>query len=363
MTAASHARITAAADLLSSGGVVAFPTETVYGLGAEISDPAAIRRVFEIKKRPTNHPLIVHIEDSSRLCHWAREVPKQARQLAERFWPGPLTLILPRSPFVPEAVTGGQDTVGLRVPDHPVALTLLGALGPGKALAAPSANRFGRVSPTTAEHVCEELGDDVDMVLDGGPCKVGLESTIVGFDGETAIVLRPGGIPITSLAEVLKGRVIAAEGAESAHRTVRVPGALSSHYAPLTPLELCSSRSIAARALEIDAKGLRVAILEWSDQCLSYLRRMSHPGRRIVHIAMPAAPEEYGRHLYATLRHHDRQGFDRLLIEAPPDGAAWLAIADRLRRASANTRMDEIRSGLKGGGAVVYEPVLNDLHE
>lgn len=366
---ASHARIAAAAGLLRSGGVVAFPTETVYGLGAEISDPSAIRRVFEIKKRPENHPLIIHIADLSRLGHWAQEVPEQARQLAERFWPGPLTLILPRSPLVSAAITGGQDTVGLRVPDHSVALALLRALGPEKALAAPSANRFGRVSPTTADHVREELGDDVDMVLDGGPCKVGLESTIVGFDGEMAIILRPGGIPVTAVAEVLKGRVIAAERAGLTRQAVRVPGALSSHYAPLTPLELCPSRSIGSRALEIDAEGLRVAILGWSDQCPSYLRPRNHLDKRIVHISMPATPEEYGRHLYATLRRHDREGFDRLLVEAPPDESAWLAIADRLRRASTHIRRNEIGSGVKEseeseeGGAIVNEPVLNDPHE
>ena len=365
----SHGRIATAAGLLRSGGVVAFPTETVYGLGAEISDPSAIRRVFEIKKRPENHPLIVHIADLSGLGHWAQEVPEQARRLAARFWPGPLTLILPRSPLVSAAVTGGQDTVGLRVPDHPVALALLRALGPEKALAAPSANRFGRISPTTADHVREELGDDADMVLDGGPCKVGVESTIVGFDGDMAIILRPGGIPLAAVAEVLKGRVIVAERAGLTRQAVRVPGALSSHYAPLTPLELWPSRSIGSRAHEIDAEGLRVAILGWSDECLSYLRPRSHRDKRIVYICMPATPEEYGRHLYATLRRHDREGFDRLLVEAPPDESAWLAIADRLRRASTHVRRNETGSGTKKsgesgeGGAIMKESVLNDPHE
>lgn len=359
---ASHAGIATAADLLRSGGVVAFPTETVYGLGAEISDPSAIRRVFKIKKRPANHPLIVHIADLSRLGRWAGEVPRQARQLAERFWPGPLTLILPRSPLVPVAVTGGQGTVGLRVPNHPVALALLRELGPQKALAAPSANRFGRVSPTTAAHVREELGEAVDMVLDGGQCEVGLESTIVGFDDGMAVVLRPGGISLDALAEALNGKVAMPERAMLDGRTLRVPGALSSHYAPSTPLELCSSGSIGPRACEIDAEGLRVAILGWSDLSMSYLcpGRADPPAGRIVHVAMPATPEEYGRQLYAALRRHDGEGFDRLLVEAPPDEPAWLAVSDRLRRASTPVRRGETCGGATRRNAIVDKPVFND---
>lgn len=168
-----HNQIEAAARLLRAGGVVAFPTETVYGLGADATDPEAVRKIFEIKGRPADHPLIVHISNATLLDQWAREIPEAARRLAERFWPGPLTLILLRSSHVSDAVTGGQDTVGLRVPDHPVALALLQELGPEKALAAPSANRFGRISPTTAAHVRAELSEGVSMVLDGGPCRVG----------------------------------------------------------------------------------------------------------------------------------------------------------------------------------------------
>jgi tRNA threonylcarbamoyl adenosine modification protein (Sua5/YciO/YrdC/YwlC family) len=194
------AQIEAAAAILRQGGVVAFPTETVYGLGADASNPDAVRRIFQIKGRPADHPLIVHLSDKSQLGHWAREVPEAARLLAEHFWPGPLTLILSRNKHVSDAVTGGQDTVGLRVPGHPVALALLRAMGPAAALAAPSANRYGRISPTTAAHVREELGDSVDMILDGGPCEVGLESTIVSFTGDTATVLRPGGIPLERTA-------------------------------------------------------------------------------------------------------------------------------------------------------------------
>ena len=231
----------AAATLLRAGGVVAFPTETVYGLGAEISHPSAVRRVFEIKKRPVDHPLIVHFADASGLDHWAQQVPEQAWRLAKRLWPGPLTLILPRSRHVPESVTGGQETVGLRVPDHPVAQALLQELGPERAVAAPSANRFGRISPTTAAHVQAELGEAVDMILDGGPCRIGLESTIVGFEGKTPVILRPGSIPAEELADILGEPVVMPSAIRP---TVRVPGALASHYAPATPLELCRSELI-----------------------------------------------------------------------------------------------------------------------
>jgi L-threonylcarbamoyladenylate synthase len=321
-----HSQIAAAVALLKAGGTVAFPTETVYGLGADVYNSSAVQRIFEIKKRPENHPLIVHFADPSRLHHWAREMPEQARKLAEYFWPGPLTLILPRSRHVPKNVTGGQDTVGLRVPDHPVALALLNALGPEGALAAPSANRFGRVSPTTAAHVHDEFGNAVDMILDGGACKVGLESTIVGFNDQTAIILRPGGIPLEALAEVLGGKVIVPERKS---RTVRVPGAFASHYAPMTPLELWPMESLWRRALELEAEGLRVVTMEWSTQNLS-----RPENKNILKFSMPQEPKVYGSLLYATLRRFDHEGFDRLLIEAPPDDPAWMAIADRLQRAS-----------------------------
>ncbi len=336
-----HSQIGEAAALLRAGGVVAFPTETVYGLGADISHPSAVRRIFEIKGRPEDHPLIVHFVDASGLGHWARQVPQQALRLAQHFWPGPLTLILPRSRQVPENVTGGQDTVGLRVPDHPVALGLLHELGPGHALAAPSANRFGHVSPTTAAHVRDELGDAVDMVLDGGPCRVGLESTIVGFDGQGAMILRPGGISQQALEEVLKVKIVLSDAAKSA---LRVPGALVSHYAPVTPLELWPSESLLLRASELEAKGLRVAILAYSLQ----VNDLNRPAtEQMVFFLMPAASIEYGRVLYATLRCFDHEGFDRILVEAPPDNPAWTAIADRLRRANSVPRCN----ARAGGGA------------
>jgi L-threonylcarbamoyladenylate synthase len=363
-TYASRSEIAAAAALLSKGGVVAFPTETVYGLGADVCNPSAVKRIFEIKGRPFDHPLIVHIADSSKLQHWAEDVPEQAWLLAERFWPGPLTLILPRSSHIPGNVTGGQGTVGLRIPDHPVALALLRALGPEGALAAPSANRFGQVSPTTAAHVREELGDNVDMVLEGGPCEIGLESTIVGFEGHSnqvdgqesnrgnsrAVILRPGGIPLAALAEVLNGNI---EVAEKPRHAVRVSGALASHYAPATPLELCSGEYLPRRSLDLEARGLKLGIMTWSEQSHAQLKQWESSGN-VVHFSMPPQPEGYGRQFYATLRRLDRARLDRLLVEMPPDEPGWTAVADRLRRASCtNVELHTARKNSKD--EAVYE--------
>ena len=351
VTLATRSEIAAAAALLRAGGVVAFPTETVYGLGANVSNPSAVKRIFEIKGRPFDHPLIVHIADSSRLQYWAEDVPEQAWLLAERFWPGPLTLILPRSSRVPGNVTGGQDTVGLRVPNHPVALALLEALGPEGALAAPSANRFGHVSPTTAAHVCGELGNSVDMILEGGPCEIGLESTIVGFEADTgeahtgpknrkrnggnsrAVILRPGGLPLAALAEVLNGNIVMAE---KLNRPPRVPGALASHYAPATPLELWPGEYLARRSLDLETRGLNVGIITWSEQFHAQLKQWEGSDN-VMHVPMPPETESYGRLLYATLRRLDNAHLDCLLVEMPPDKPEWMAIMDRLWRASCTT--------------------------
>ena len=347
---AAHGEIAAAAALLKTGGVVAFPTETVYGLGAEVSRPSAVKRIFDIKRRPYDHPLIVHIADASRLQYWANEIPQEAWQLAERFWPGPLTLILPHSRHVPKNITGGQSTVGLRVPAHPVALELLDALGPEEALAAPSANRFGRISPTTAAHVRDELGDAVDMVLDGGSCDVGLESTIVGFedqgDGKAnrVVVLRPGGISQASLEEVLGSKIISEAGTQP---RPRVPGALASHYAPATPLELWPEKHLYNRVRELRAQGLRLAVLTVSAQAHKHMK--NSPGKNIVYISMPQRPETYARVLYGTLRQFDHAAFDRLLVEETPDEPQWMAVADRLRRASCINIDTNTESGMLHG--------------
>jgi len=319
-------RIEAAAAILRKGGVVAIPTETVYGLAADASNADAVKRIFTIKGRPADHPLIVHIADESQLDHWASVVPKAAKLLARQFWPGPLTLILLRNKTVLDVITGGQDSIGLRVPDHPVALALLRAMGPDVGLAAPSANRYGRISPTTAQHVRDELGDSVDMILDGGPCQVGLESTIVSCIGNTVTVLRPGGIPVSAIEEVLQHKV---EVVDSTDAKIRVSGNVLSHYAPLTPLELVAKEALWQRACELEEQGLRVAILEWSSP---YEVHSDHAG--IVRTAMPANAVTYGQMLYATLRRLDNEHYDRLLAEAPPQSVEWLAVADRLLRAS-----------------------------
>ncbi|MDH4286294.1 MAG: L-threonylcarbamoyladenylate synthase [Gallionella sp.] len=317
--------IRAAADVLLRGGVVAFPTETVYGLGADAANPQALRRVFEIKGRPSDHPLIVHIGHVSLLEYWAGKIPEGAWRLAARFWPGPLTLILPCRAHVSRLVTGGQDTVGLRVPDHPVALALLRDMGVDKGLAAPSANRFGRVSPTTAEHVRAEFGEQVD-VLDGGPCRVGVESTIVGFSGNTPVLLRSGGIAVPALEETLGQKI---SQPDTAPTSMRAPGSLSSHYAPATPMEVWSAGAMGARAWELAAQGQRVAVMELSAELPHF------PGNpRLFRYPMPKRATAYAYALYATLRKIDAARFDRLLIEAPPKTANWQAVHDRLRRAA-----------------------------
>jgi len=305
-----------AVELLRAGRLVAFPTETVYGLGADASNPEAVARIFAAKGRPADHPLIVHLASAAQVADWASEFPAPARALAEAFWPGPLTLVLPRSTRVPDDVTGGQDTVGLRVPSHPVAHELLRRFGGG--VAAPSANRHGRVSPTRAEHVREELGDRVDLVLDGGDCEVGLESTIVGCrDGEVTL-LRPGHITRLDLE-----RVVGPVRLPSS-RAPRVPGSLRSHYAPATPVALLPPEAIGRLCLGEEASGLAVlaprprppgiAVLAWRE--------------------LPADPRGYGRALYAALRELDALGARRIVVESVPDGDAWAAVSDRLARAA-----------------------------
>ena len=233
---------------LRDGELVAFPTETVYGLGAHAAYPAALRRVFELKGRPTTHPLIVHIDSQRYLTRWAREVPEAAQQLAERFWPGPLTLVLPRAENVHRLVTGGQDTVAVRVPAHPMAQQLLTAFGGG--IAAPSANRYGRVSPTRAEHVREEFGSAVRVILDGGDCKLGLESTIVAcLDGKVQL-LRPGAVTLSQLERVV-GEVLT----ESSAPAPRVPGSAGAHYAPTTPLTVVPSDELEALVASLTESG------------------------------------------------------------------------------------------------------------
>lgn len=312
-----------AAARLRAGGVVAFPTETVYGLGADATQVEAVRRVFAVKGRPPGHPLIVHIGDGAQLDDWARDIPAPAYRLAERFWPGPLTLILRRRSRVPDAVTGGQDSVGLRVPGHPLARALLAAFGGG--IAAPSANRFGRVSATTGEHVRAELGDAIDLILDGGPCPVGIESTIVSFTDGEPVLLRPGAIAPSALAAVLGSATVA-----PATGVVRAPGRHAVHYAPATALLLAAPAALWPEVARVAGAGRRVVVLARTPAPVA-----RPPG--VVLLAMPAHPEDYARGLYDALRRADAMGADRLLVESPPAEEAWLAIHDRLRRAATGT--------------------------
>jgi L-threonylcarbamoyladenylate synthase len=307
-----------AVAVLRAGGLVALPTETVYGLAADAANPQAVARVFALKGRPATHPLIVHIADSAVLEKWAADVPAGARRLAEAFWPGPLTLVLKRQPQVLDAVSGGQDSVGLRVPAHPLALAVLAEFDGG--IAAPSANRYGRVSPTTADHVREEFGDAVDFILDGGPCRLGIESTIVSFLGEDPVLLRPGAITPSALAEVLGRPVRMPDGTRA---VVRAPGSDATHYAPRTPAQCVESQQLVAAA---QAEG-PVALLYYSalDETLA---------EQVIARRMPAQADDYARQLYAALRWADTLGVARLLIELPPADEAWLAVRDRLSRAT-----------------------------
>ena len=302
-----------AAEILRAGGLVAFPTETVYGLGADASNPQAIARLYAVKGRPAEHPVIIHFDTAQSAFAWAREVPDEARKLAARFWPGPLTLLLKRSALAGDFVTGAQDLVGVRVPSHPVARALLAQFGRG--VAAPSANRFGRVSPTTAAHVSDDLGSDVQMILEGGDAEVGIESTIVDLTGKPAVVLRPGRISRQELEEVLGGKVEVAGASK-----VRHSGGLERHYAPRTLARLVPTHLLDAKIAEFKEK---VAVLAFS-----------RPDERVDYwLRMPRDPLAYGQKLYAALRELDGSGCELILIEAPPPEEAWAAVQDRLKRA------------------------------
>ncbi|HEX7250663.1 MAG TPA: L-threonylcarbamoyladenylate synthase [Burkholderiales bacterium] len=302
-----------AAEILRAGGLVAFPTETVYGLGADASSAEAVARLYRVKGRPSDHPVIVHFASPQEAFKWGTEISQEATNLAEKFWPGPLTLILKRSEKAKDFVTGGQPSVGIRVPSHPVAQELLRAFGGG--VAAPSANRFGRVSPTTAAHVREDLGADVDLVLDGGPAEVGIESTIVDLSGGTAVLLRPGGIPRRALEEVV--RLDEKSGSSPRHS-----GGLERHYSPRTPARLVPTHELDREIARLKA---RAAVLAFS-----------RPDERVDYwLRMPRDAGAYATKLYAALRELDGAGCEAILVEAPPQGSEWDAVRDRLKRACA----------------------------
>ncbi len=323
-----------AVDLLRAGELVGMPTETVYGLAADALNVAAVNKIFAAKGRPADHPLIVHLPDVEHMPRWARAIPKEAIALARAFWPGPLTLILKREDGVLDAVTGGQDTVGLRVPDHPVALALLRAFDSG--IAAPSANRFGRISPTTAGHVADELGDRVALILDGGACEVGIESTILDLSRDVPAILRPGAISAEDIARVIgrepQVRCVIEETScdeedkpESDGRP-RVSGSLAAHYAPRTPLQLAPTAQLAEIAATLAAEGSRVAVL--AHGCAD-----PHDAR-LLWRAAPADAAGYAHELYANLRDLDASGADFIIVETLPDRIEWQPIRDRLGRAA-----------------------------
>ena len=307
-----NSEVRRAAEVLRAGGLVAFPTETVYGLGADASSAEAVARLYAAKGRPADHPVIVHFASADAAFAFAREIPPAARKLAERFWPGPLTLVLKRSQKAKDFVTGGQDSVGLRVPSHPVAQALLREFDGG--VAAPSANRFGRISATKASHVVSDM--DVDFVLDGGPSEVGIESTIVDLSTGVPVLLRPGRISAAEIEDLLKVKI-----QRKGDTSPRHSGGLERHYAPKTPSRLVAPDALDA---EIAKLGADAAVLAFS-----------RPDERVDYwIRMPKDPAGYARKLYASLRELDGAGCGAILIETPPQTAEWDAVRDRLTRAA-----------------------------
>jgi L-threonylcarbamoyladenylate synthase len=328
---ATQVEIETAVQALRDGELVAFPTETVYGLGANAQNPAAVRKIFDVKGRPPNHPVIVHLDSPRYLHRWVREVPDSATRLAEAFWPGPLTMVMPRAPNVHDVITGGQDTIAIRVPAHPMAQQLLTAFGGG--IAAPSANRYGRLSPTRAEHVREELGDTIRVVLDGGECQIGLESTIVSFEAAgTVRMLRPGSVTAAQMRGVVGELLVGADSASP-----RVPGSVPTHYAPSTTLTIVPSGEIDAQADATSSGGRRVAVLA------QRLPLRSH--KYVTWINAGRRPESYGRDLYTNLRTLDKAGCQRILVQDVPEGERWEAIRDRLLRAASNVAESDDGTG------------------
>jgi L-threonylcarbamoyladenylate synthase len=306
-----------AAHHLRQGDIVAIPTETVYGLAANALDPEAVLRVFEAKHRPAFDPLIVHVGEHAGANDVVREMRPEARSLIDHFWPGPLTLVLPKRDVVPDIVTSGLDTVGVRMPSHPLTLDLLRRLD--FPLAAPSANPFGYISPTTAQHVADQLGEQVPYILDGGPCAVGIESTIIGWEGDTCVLYRAGGVPVEAIEAVI-GTVRGA----APHVLPAAPGMLESHYAPRTPLHVGD-----VQALLRQRQGERMAVISFTQQYEAW---------RSVQLSPRGDLHEAARNLFTVLRELDRSGADVILAERFPEHGLGRAINDRLSRAAAERR-------------------------
>lgn len=322
------ATIAGAARLLEQGELVAFPTETVYGLGADAENPEAVAKIYAAKGRPSNHPVIVHLAPNAEIGYWAKEIPQEAYKLIAAFWPGPLTLILKRATRIPDAVSGGQDSVGLRCPSHPVAKALLSEFKNGVGgVAAPSANRFGHVSPTTAQHVRDEFGDGSDSpvacILDGGQSEVGIESTILDLSRMAThgpVLLRPGLIGSDRIAQVI--------GIEPRMPDIAAPrasGTLEAHYAPSTPVALIEADKFADVLSELDSAGRRAAVIR---------RTLPKLPRVLAQCETATDPAGYAHDLYAALRAMDAFNADVILVEAPPSSAPWHGVNDRLRRAA-----------------------------
>ncbi len=334
MVRATQSEIEAAVEALRAGDLVAFPTETVYGLGANASNPAALRKVFAAKGRPAHHPLIVHLDSARYLHRWTQKLSPEAETLAARFWPGPLTLVLPKAPHVLDAVTGGQDTVAIRVPGHPMAQQLLTAFGGG--IAAPSANRYGHLSPTRAEHVRDELGDAVKIVLDGGECQLGVESTIVSCADGPVRLLRPGAITLSQLRGAVGEVQIGADATAP-----RVPGSTQSHYAPVTPVELVPGDGLEIFAGSLNDQGERVAVLA--------LRLPLKTLPLVTWINAGRKPQTYAHDLYANLRTLDKAGCARILVQEVPGDERWDAVRDRLQKAAARNVTDDALQATSSG--------------
>jgi L-threonylcarbamoyladenylate synthase len=325
---ASDAAIAQAVQVLASGGVVAFPTETVYGLGADAGSDRAVAGIFATKGRPSDHPLIVHVADASAVSQFASQVPAFAHKLMQAFWPGPLTLILPRRPEMAAAAAGGQASIGLRCPAHPVAHALLLACAqaqpPVLGVAGPSANKFGRVSPTTAAHVQSEFGDEL-LVLDGGPCRVGIESTIVDCTRGVPVLLRPGTLTRDQVEAACGERLRSPQELEG--QTPRASGTLESHYAPQARVRLMDAKALQTA---LDVLGPEAAGIAIYSRVILQTR-----SGQVLRRRMPDDAAETARQLFAVLREFDSQGVRLIWVETPPQGPEWEGVRDRLQRAAA----------------------------
>jgi L-threonylcarbamoyladenylate synthase len=327
---ASSTDVKKAARILAAGKLVAFPTETVYGLGADALNEEAIELLYKVKGRPSNHPVIVHIASINDLHLWSDQISEDAIKLAKAFWPGPMTLILKKAEHINSTVTGGQTTIGLRMPNHPLALSLIEEFGSG--IAAPSANKFGKLSPTSAKDVESDLGDEIDCILDGGSCQVGIESTIVDMTTATAKILRPGMITEAEIFSVLS-KENQNKTDSSNQSNPRVPGSHISHYAPRATVLIKATNLIQATIAEFQHKA-NIGIIYFSND-VEKLKDSIGESKQLSWTNLGENPAIYARHLYSSMRNQDKNGRTLIIIEAVPESLAWSGIKDRLSRAAA----------------------------